>query len=301
MPAGPAIELADVPFFAQQRYQCGPAALATLLVDSGVDVTPESLVPLVYVPGRKGSFQVELKASARAFGRIPFEPRPETRALFAEVAAGNPVLVLQNLAFAWLPKWHYAVVVGFDPQRRRVILRSGTRERSVQDMDRFLRSWRLADYWSMTVLRPGQLPATATAPGYVELIAENEERLDPAAATAMLEAGLAEWPAHADLAFAAGNYARMHGDEMGAARLYRRALSASPTHTGVLNNYADLLLAAGCLSAAESRINAARDSIDQASPLYRTVLQTAQQISNALRSAGPGDAGARCAALIASR
>jgi hypothetical protein len=31
-----------------------------------------------------------------------------------EVAAGNPVLVLQNLSFAWAPVWHYAVVMGYD-------------------------------------------------------------------------------------------------------------------------------------------------------------------------------------------
>ena len=39
------VELAEVPFFAQSEYQCGPAALATLLVNSGVKTTPEALVP----------------------------------------------------------------------------------------------------------------------------------------------------------------------------------------------------------------------------------------------------------------
>ena len=31
-----------------------------------------------------------------------------------EIAAGNPVLVLQNAGWSWLPVWHYAVVIGYD-------------------------------------------------------------------------------------------------------------------------------------------------------------------------------------------
>jgi len=34
-------ELREVPFFPQEEFQCGPAALATVLAASGVKVTPE--------------------------------------------------------------------------------------------------------------------------------------------------------------------------------------------------------------------------------------------------------------------
>src|SRR5262249_33165121 len=43
-------ELTEVPFFPQSDYQCGPAALATVMVAAGVKVTPEELVPEVYLP-----------------------------------------------------------------------------------------------------------------------------------------------------------------------------------------------------------------------------------------------------------
>ena len=63
------LELADVPFFPQVEYQCGPAALATALASSGVAVTPGDLVSQVYIPARKGSLQIEMMAAARRRGQ----------------------------------------------------------------------------------------------------------------------------------------------------------------------------------------------------------------------------------------
>ena len=48
----PLPELADVPFFAKEDYQCGPAALATVLAHNGVDVTPDRLASRLFVPER---------------------------------------------------------------------------------------------------------------------------------------------------------------------------------------------------------------------------------------------------------
>jgi len=103
-PRGAASELSAVPFFPQTEYQCGPAALATVLVHSGVTTRPETLTPQIYLPGRKGSLQLELLAAARRAGRIPFTLTGGPDALLAELAAGNPVLVLQNLGLRSLPR-----------------------------------------------------------------------------------------------------------------------------------------------------------------------------------------------------
>lgn len=47
-------ELTAVPFHPQEDYQCGPAALATTLMYSGVVTSPAALVPQVYLPARIG-------------------------------------------------------------------------------------------------------------------------------------------------------------------------------------------------------------------------------------------------------
>src|ERR1051325_3239401 len=70
------VELKDVPFFPQTEYQCGPAALATVLNTYGVKVTPEDLVPEVYLPARKGSLQIEMLAAARRHGLVAYQLAP---------------------------------------------------------------------------------------------------------------------------------------------------------------------------------------------------------------------------------
>ena len=88
------VELDSTPFFPQQDYQCGPAALATVLVASGAQVSPDELVAEVYLPGRKGSLQAELIAAARARGRV------DEAVLFAREGADVAVLGVQLRAVA---------------------------------------------------------------------------------------------------------------------------------------------------------------------------------------------------------
>src|SRR5512139_1678185 len=119
------VELAATPFLPQARYQCGPAALATVLAARGVTVSPEELVREVYLPARQG-------------GLLAVAVEPDLDAVLEEVAAGNPVLVLQNLGLDWLPRWHYAVVVGYDLDAQELLLRSGTEPRRVTQFAVFL-------------------------------------------------------------------------------------------------------------------------------------------------------------------
>src|SRR5437588_472596 len=113
LPAGlpERVELTQVPFFPQSEYQCGPAALATALASFGVKVTPEDLVPQVYLPQRKGSLQIEMMAAARRHGMVSYQLAPRFEDVLRELSAGNPVIVLQNLGFGG--GWHYAVAVGY--------------------------------------------------------------------------------------------------------------------------------------------------------------------------------------------
>ena len=110
----PSAEIATTPFYAQEDYQCGPASLAALLNHAGRDATPASLAPQVYLPARQGSLQAELLAATRRHGLLAYVLEPRLEALLREIAAGAPVLVLQNLALDWAPQWHYAVAIGYD-------------------------------------------------------------------------------------------------------------------------------------------------------------------------------------------
>lgn len=241
----PGVELTAVPFFPQQDYQCGPAALATLLVHAGVAVTPDALVPQVYLPGRKGSLQVELIAAVRRNGRIPVAIAPEVAALVAELNEGRPVLVLQNLRVASWPAWHYAVVIGYDPEREVFLLRSGRRERLALPAAELRRTWGLAENWGLVVVTPGELPASDDPAPYLQAVAALEGIAEPEVLIAAYRAALQRWPDDFAARFGLANALREAGDRRQAERIFRTLLAERPGEPAVVNNLADLLIQRG--------------------------------------------------------
>ena len=151
-----------VPFFPQLEYQCGPAALATTLVGTGVQVSPEELAKLVYLPARKSTLQVEILAAARRHDQVSYRLAGRFDDLLHEVAAGNPVIVLQDTGIGPFTNWHYAVVDGFDYPSGQLHLRSGDTKRLAIPFTIFEYMWTKGGYWAMVTMPPDRLPATAT-------------------------------------------------------------------------------------------------------------------------------------------
>lgn len=249
-----------------------------MLSASGVTIDPETLVSEVYLPERQGSLQVELKATARRHGRIPYELAPTLAELFAEVAAGKPALILQNLALNWLPRWHYAVVVGYDADREQVLLRSGRTERRGERLHSFERSWGLADRWALLLLKPGELPAFGEANTYLRSVVESSPVIGTDAVSAALLAGAQRWPENADMNFALANQLQQMGETADAAAYYRMAIASDTAHIGALNNFADLLLTEGCVVAAGDYAGRAQESVDADSPLAPLIQSTIREI-----------------------
>jgi hypothetical protein len=246
------IELTAVPFFPQDEYQCGPAALATVLSWAGANVMPATLTPQVYLPERLGSLQPELLGATRRHGMIPYVLRPQLETLLREVAAGQPVLVLQNRGLSWYPKWHYAVVIGFDMARAEVILRSGLERRHVVPLTVFERTWRRGEYWAMVVTPPSRLPVTAEEIAYVQAVAALE-RLQRWNETALAySAALSRWPRSLPAQLGLGNSRYALRDFAGAELAYRDAVARHPTSADALNNLAQALAAQQRWSQAEA-------------------------------------------------
>lgn len=250
--------LTQVPFHPQDKYQCGPAALAMVLGASGVAVDPEALVSQVYLPGREGSLQVELGAAMRRAGRIPYPVAATPSALLEEVRAGRPVLVLQNLLTRSVPKWHYAVVVGADPARNRIVLHSGTRRALATPARTFLRTWDWAGRWGLVALRPGEMPSKAEPLPYLAAVADFEAVAGAAAARPAYDAAYRHWPTQPQVLLAMGNLRHAAGDRAAAARFYRDGLAQSPGDAVLANNYASVLGELGCRREALGVLDAVR-------------------------------------------
>jgi len=238
-------EIDNVPFHPQQALQCGPAALATVLGWSGVEVSPESLEPLLFLPERRGTLQPEIKAQTRRHGRIPYAIPGEPAALVDELAAGHPVLVLQNNGVSWAPAWHYAVVVGLNPETETLRLRSGTHEDYELGYRTFLKTWQRSEYWAITVLPPAQMPTSLGPAPVLSAITDFARVAEPAAVEQALRAALTRWPADTGLRFALANHHYEHGDLEQAEKEYRQILAMAPGAVMARNNLAWLLAEQG--------------------------------------------------------
>lgn len=223
------VELRNTPFHSQTAYQCGPAALATVLEASGVEnADPDELARHVYVPELRGSLQAELLGAIRRADRVPYRLEPRFADLLSEIRAGHPVLVLQNLGLSRWPQWHYAVVIGFDRDAGTVVLRSGETRRQVLSFRRFERTWRLADYWAVVVTKPGDIPVTASAVRYLEAVSALERQHRWHAATSGYEAARERWPENSLSYLGLGNIAYQQAAFQRAEKYFLAAAAVAP-------------------------------------------------------------------------
>ncbi len=275
------IEIPDVPFFAQEQYQCGPAALAMIVSWSGQAVTPEVVKPMVYVPERKGSFQLEMIAATRNFNRVPYQLPSGWRSLITEIEAGNPVLVLQNLGFNWFPVWHYAVVKGIDLGNNEIILNSGTTESYVTSLRTFERTWQRADKWAMVVSRPDVVPASAEDIRYLESVAAFEKLGKLNVALQAYLAAVKQWPGQLIAIMGVGNtYYQLHELE-NAILAYQRAIAINADYAPAHNNLAQIYLELDQLRDAYTHAQIAVKAGGAHITQYRDTLnQVKQQLTN---------------------
>ena len=243
------MELVDTPFFPQARYQCGPAALATVLNARGETATPDELVSQVYVPAREGSLQAEIMAAVRRRGLLAVAVEPALDALLAEIAAGHPVLVLQNLGLNWLPRWHYAVVVGYDLERQELVLRSGTEPRRITPFGVFTNTWNRSARWGIVVLAPGVLPAQAKPTPYLEAASALESLGRHQEAREAYKAATARWPDNPLAWLGLGNSEYALGYAEPAEAAFRHLLPQAGAAVA-WNNLAYALAARQCMRAA---------------------------------------------------
>jgi hypothetical protein len=264
----------SIPFYPQEKFQCGPAALAMALTWSGIRITPDDLRPEVFTPSRKGSLQSAMIAAARRHGRIAYL-LTAPNALVDEVAAGHPVIVLQNLGLSWWPVWHYAVVVGLDLARGNVILNSGKRRGKLLAVEVFERTWARSDFWGLLVLPPSQLPATAGEADYLQAVSDLERLGNYKVAGEAYQTALRRWPDSLAATMGLGVCKYASGQLKSAETVFREAIGKFP-HSGVpFNNLAQVLMDQGKKTEA---LDAVMKAIERGGPLKARFESTLEEI-----------------------
>jgi hypothetical protein len=266
--------ITDVPFFAQDELQCGPASLAMALNWSGVAVEPTDLTAEVFTPGLKGSLQSSLLGAARRHGRVAY-PIAGIDALMTEISAGHPAIVLVNLGFSWYPQWHYAVVIGYDQEDKEVVLHSGLTAEDLLSFRTFNHIWKRSDFWGLLVLPPNRLPATAEENKWLAAVAglENVQQW-PAAATGYATA-LTRWNRSFIAWMGLGNSKYNLGDLDSSVDAFQQATLLQPENGMAFNNWAHVMAEQGKIDAA---LSAAQHAVDLNGPMQDTFRQTLEEI-----------------------
>ena len=251
------VELTEVPFFPQQQYHCGPSSLASIINYRGTPVEPEQIAQMIYVPELKGSLQIEVEAATRQFEMLPVQLDGKLESLMRELAAGNPIFVLQNLGLDSVPVWHYEVVVGYDFAEGIVILRSGVNARVLRSFALFEKTWQRADHWALAVVSVDSIPVTASADAYLDAVMGMEQVGRIESANHAYATALRRWPENLLAHTGLGNSYYAMGEFVAAETAYRSALMIDPRKAEVWNNLAYVLAELG-------RHESSMDAIDRA-------------------------------------
>lgn len=149
------VELSAVPFFRGNADQSAPMALAAALSQQGVRITPG----LLGLPKAPEKLQSGVQTTARQYGMVVYPLEASLPALLTQVAAGYPVLLRYQEGSAFWSEPRYALLVGYDRYKQRVLLRAGNSRRMPMDFDTFESAWKKEGSWAVLVQQPGQLPA----------------------------------------------------------------------------------------------------------------------------------------------
>lgn len=152
--------VSNVPFYTQKKNHCGPATLAMAMNHRGRMITVDELASDIMTKD-EGTFQSDMLSASRRQGMLAVNVRT-FNSLLHEIEAGNPVIVFQNLGLAKLPRWHYALVTGYNLGRKEVIMNSGNDKDEHVNIGIFDYTWELGNYWGIVVINPGEISASGS-------------------------------------------------------------------------------------------------------------------------------------------
>jgi hypothetical protein len=152
------VEIPGVPFFRGNDYQSAPNAMAAMLANLQVQITPGLLGKSMKLPGGEARIEQSMQEQARAYGFVVYPLDRTFDALLTQVAAGYPVLVRFADGMV-LKSPRYGVLVGYNRIKQTVVVQAGNDRHDVMSFSGFTSAWEGAGSWAVLVQGPRQLPA----------------------------------------------------------------------------------------------------------------------------------------------
>ncbi|MCU7647520.1 peptidase C39 family protein [Pseudomonas piscis] len=166
------VELSSVPFFRGEMYQSGPGALASMLSQQGIVITPGLLDKPLHLPGAEAQLQQNMQKLAREYGMVVYPLDDNLAALLTQVAAGYPVLVRFTEGRAFWTEPRYAVLAGYNRDKQTVLLRGAKLRRQLMEFGEFESAWKDAGSFAVLIQAPEQLPAEVDRQRWLKAVNE---------------------------------------------------------------------------------------------------------------------------------
>lgn len=237
----------NVPFIPPRSELCGSTSIemvasywqsTTAYVPK---LTTSELDSRTLIPAKGGTLQIEIATAARAGGLIAYPLEPTYEALFSELSAYHPVIVLVNRSFSWHPMWHYAPVIGYDEAKRNILVHFSDQPNEALSLATFAALWKRSGNWGVILLPPGELPVSVSSKVFLRSVYDFEKSGDAEGAIRAYQSALARWPDNTDILFALANTEYNASHLIEAEANYRKLLVMNPSHPLALNNLAMVL------------------------------------------------------------
>jgi tetratricopeptide (TPR) repeat protein len=236
----------SAPPVAQKDYQCGPAALESVIRHWGQEADAEAIGKALHAPGSKGVFNFSLVQHARSAGF--WSEVHEERAiegLRAWLRRGIPPIAMLDTGTLWARSYHFVVLKGFDHRQRIFYANTGEAETQAIDEGEFERRWKKAGYWTLIIAPAEKVDWELDPARSVELAVLLEKNGKPEMAEKWLVGALAQDPQNATARFDLANHYSKNGRPEDAMKLYEALLKENPSRAQVRNNLAWLHYEAG--------------------------------------------------------
>ena len=140
-----------VPFVKQTEYDCGPAALASVLSFRGKAVDLARITASVYLPQLRGTLPMDLERYAQDDGFKTSSFAGNTAALKTAIGSNNPVICLLDLGFWFYRQPHFVTVIGFDDGNGLFIMHDGGTPNKTMVYEDFEKKWARAGNWIIVI------------------------------------------------------------------------------------------------------------------------------------------------------